>query len=177
MAFASKEPIPDSIEQEVVELFDRFRVPLLRYLVSFRIAPPDAEEIVQEAFLLLYRHLQQGKSRSNLAGWLFGTAHRLALRLRSASTKRAEAFQRDEDPETAVDRESLVPDERLELIERRQRLLAVVSALPEVDRQCLSLRAEGLRYREISEVLGVSLGSVANALGRALERLIRVAEF
>ncbi len=46
-------------------------------------------------------------------------------------------------------------------------------AMPEQDQCCLSLRAEGLRYRDIAEVLGISLGSVANSLERALSRLAR----
>jgi len=65
------------------------------------------------------------------------------------------------------------PEERLEGIERQQRLLAVVRAMPEQDQCCLSLRAEGLRYRDIADVLGISLGSVANCLERALSRLAR----
>jgi RNA polymerase sigma-70 factor (ECF subfamily) len=55
-------------------------------------------------------------------------------------------------------------------------LLAVLRALPEQDQYCLYLRAEGLRYREISEVLGISLGTVSNSLGRSLGRLGRADE-
>ena len=60
--------------------------------------------------------------------------------------------------------------------EDRRRLLAVVKALPEQDRRCLALRAEGLRYRQIAEVLGMSLGGVANSLERSLERITRAAQ-
>jgi len=49
----------------------------------------------------------------------------------------------------------------------------VVNALPEQDQSCLCMRAEGLRYREIAEALGISLGSVAASLARSLERLGR----
>jgi RNA polymerase sigma-70 factor (ECF subfamily) len=52
-------------------------------------------------------------------------------------------------------------------------LLAVVHALPELDQGCLRLRAEGLRYREIASVLGMSLGAVSISLTRSLARLIR----
>jgi RNA polymerase sigma-70 factor, ECF subfamily len=52
----------------------------------------------------------------------------------------------------------------------------VVRAMPEQDQCCLSLRAEGLRYREIARVLGISLGSVANSLERTLSRLARADE-
>jgi len=48
-----------------------------------------------------------------------------------------------------------------------------VRALPEQDRCCLSLRAEGLRYREIAEVVGISIGSVAASLEKSLSRLTR----
>jgi RNA polymerase sigma-70 factor (ECF subfamily) len=57
--------------------------------------------------------------------------------------------------------------------QRQRRLLAVVRALPEQDQCCLSLRAEGLRYREIADVLGISLGSVAASLEKSLSRLAR----
>ena len=58
----------------------------------------------------------------------------------------------------------------------RSRLLMVVEALPEQDRRCLFLRAEGLRYREIAETLGMSLGGVSLSLARSLARLARCAE-
>ena len=48
---------------------------------------------------------------------------------------------------------------------------AVLRAMPERDRQCVYLRAEGLRYREIANVLGMSLGGVAKSLARAIARL------
>jgi RNA polymerase sigma-70 factor (ECF subfamily) len=49
-----------------------------------------------------------------------------------------------------------------------------VESFPEIDRCCLYLRAEGLRYREIAEVLNISLGGVSLALGRSLARLREV---
>jgi RNA polymerase sigma-70 factor (ECF subfamily) len=52
-----------------------------------------------------------------------------------------------------------------------QRLRTVLRALPEQDRCCLALRAEGLRYREIAATLGISLGSVSLSLTRSLARL------
>ena len=45
------EPRGRTLEEEVVELFDSFREPLLRYLASFGLPLADGEEIVQEVFL------------------------------------------------------------------------------------------------------------------------------
>ena len=63
------------------------------------------------------------------------------------------------------------PEEQLADVQRRRRLRAVLRAIPERDRQCLFLRAEGLCYRDIAKTLGISLGSVAKSLARAITRL------
>lgn len=161
---------PSKLEEEVVAMFERHRSPLLRYLLSLRIAAPDAEEIVQEVFLSLFQHLRRGKSRANLQGWVFKVAHNLALKNRIRAQRQSPGVpeaQRDSAPG---------PEERAADLQRQDRLLAVVKALPEVDRCCLSLRAEGLRYREIAEILGISLGAVANSLEKSLSRLSRADE-
>jgi RNA polymerase sigma-70 factor (ECF subfamily) len=134
----------------------------------------DGEEIVQESFLLLFLHLQSGKSRQNLRGWVFRVARNLALKQRAANQlqmRRTVDF--DETlPEQHADRNPN-PEEQLRSRQRQSRLLAVVRALPEQDQSCLSMRAEGLRYREIAQALGISLGSVAASLARSLEKLGR----
>ena len=47
--------------------------------------------------------------------------------------------------------------------------------LPERDRRCLQLRAEGLKYREIARILGISLGAVSISLSRSLARMTSAA--
>ncbi len=158
-------------EQDLIALFDQFREPLLRYLASFGLPIQDGEEIVQEVFLALFRHLKAGKSRSNLRGWLFRVAHNMAL-------KRRFKVRRDQDAaaeELAVD-PAPSPEDLFASDQTRRRLLKVVGALPEQDRRCLVLRAEGLRYREIAEVLNMSLGSVSLSLTRSLARIAGSAE-
>ena len=68
------------------------------------------------------------------------------------------------------------PEEQLAGTQRHARLQSILGALPEQDRQCLSLRAEGLTYREIGKVLDMSLGAVALSLGRSLARFVRAEE-
>jgi RNA polymerase sigma-70 factor, ECF subfamily len=162
-----------AIESEVLDLFGRFRLPLLRYCLSLGISMHDAEEVIQEVFLSLFRHLLLERSRSNLRGWLFRVAHNLALKQRTADQKtRDRTLDCDTIAELHLDPEP-DPEERLSQLQRQFRLLAVVDALPEVDRNCLRLRAEGLRYREIAAVLGISLGSVSLSLTRSFARLTR----
>src|SRR6202161_3667879 len=78
---------PSEIEREVMELFDQFRHPLFRYALSFGIPVHDAEEVIQEVFLSLFRHLQLRRSQKNLRGWIFRVAHNLTLKQRHANQK------------------------------------------------------------------------------------------
>ena len=55
--------LPSALETEVVGLFDEFRCRLLRYALSFGLSVHDGEEVIQEVFLALHRHLQRGGSR------------------------------------------------------------------------------------------------------------------
>jgi RNA polymerase sigma-70 factor (ECF subfamily) len=168
---------PSGVQEEVVALFDQMRDQLLRYLSSFTLPLPDAEEIVQETFLALFQHLQRGRPRHNLRGWLFRVAHNLALRKRQRDRRNSQSGA----DSNAAAQDSLIdpalnPEDRLATSETQKRLMAVLNALPEQDRRCLCLRTEGLRYREIASVLDMSLGAVSLSLERSLGRIARAAE-
>jgi len=162
------------LENVVVSFFDQFRDPLLRYLASFGLVFPDSEEVLQEVFLSLFQHLDRGKSDDNIRGWLFRVAHNLVLKKR---------YRAHQDSDVRADVGAAVfaidpapnPEDRMLNNQTQRRLLAAVEALPEQDRRCLFLRAEGLRYREIAEILEMSLGSVSLSLARSLARIARSA--
>jgi RNA polymerase sigma-70 factor, ECF subfamily len=165
--------IPSAIEEEVIELFDELRDRLLRYLLCLGLSAHDGEDVIQESFLLLFQHLQRGKSRENLRGWVFRVSHNLALKRRTANKRALQTLMDDSEVSNRCRDLSPNPEEQLAANQRQDHLLAVVSALPERDRQCLYLRAEGLRYREIAVALGISLGSVAASMARSMARLGR----
>jgi RNA polymerase sigma-70 factor (ECF subfamily) len=161
-------------QRQVLALFDELRDRLLRYVLSFGLPAADGEEIIQEAFLSLMKHLKLGRSRHNLPGWLFRVAHNQSLKRLSGNDKRRDLGGGGEMDSDLHQDPAPNPEERARMTQRQMRLQAVLSALPEQDQNCLRLRAEGLRYREIANVLGISLGSVAASLTRSLEKLARV---
>ena len=166
---------PGPADGVVLELFDECRNGVQRYVRSFGIGPSDAEDVVQETFMALHRHLLGNGNRSNLRGWVFRVARNLALKRRTRRSWSARIVFAGEVVEDRIDPASN-PEERLLAGQRQSRLRAVVRALPDRDRQCLQLRAEGLRYREIAGVLGVSVGTVASSLARAVTRVRRADE-
>ncbi len=169
---AFEEPLlgDSAIAQDVLALFDRFQRPLLRYVRSFGLGTHDAEDVVQEVFLALYRHLLRGRSRQNLPGWLFTVAHNLTVKQRRTGrhwwTLQADPLNSTHRVDPAAN-----PEERMADAERQERWMRVLQALPVRDRQCVLLRAEGMTYRDIAATLDVSLGTVAKSMTRALARL------
>jgi RNA polymerase sigma-70 factor (ECF subfamily) len=182
--FALSLPLPETregkaragatpLEQETIELFDEYRVRLLRYVFTFGVPAQDAEEIVQEVFLALFRHLRSGRPRHNLRGWIFRVAHNLALKQRMANSKIQQRLDAERDVTKMQIDPSPNPEEEIANGQQNARYRAILKALPEQDQRCLYLRAEGLRYREIAKVVGVSLGAVAMSLTRSLARFRR----
>jgi RNA polymerase sigma-70 factor, ECF subfamily len=156
------------IEGQVIELFDQHRRRLLRYVLSIGLSLHDGEEVVQEVFLALFRHLQLGRPRNNLRGWLFRVAHNLTLKQRQRCLARPDQAQLDQVVADQHGDPSPGPEQQLAFNQRKRHLLACVQALPPRDQYCLHLRAEGLGYREIAEILDISLGSVCNSLSRSI---------
>src|SRR5262249_15711159 len=135
------------LEREVTALFDDLRAPVLRYLSSFGLPLQDAEEVTQEVFLSLFIHLRNGKPRTNIRAWIFRVAHNLGLKRRKTNHRVLTVVaEPDECPMELLADAAPDPEQQVTTMQRQERLLAIVKALPEQDRQCLYLRAEGLRY-------------------------------
>jgi RNA polymerase sigma-70 factor, ECF subfamily len=162
----------EHIESDVLVLFDRYAPQLLHYASSFGLGTGEAEAVVQETFLALFRQLHLGGNQSNLVGWLFQVTHNLALKQRRKRRRQQERDTWDDAVAGQQTDPALDPEARLMARERRRRLRSVVDALPERERRCLFLRAEGLTYRDLAATLSLSLGGVAKAITRAMTRLV-----
>jgi RNA polymerase sigma-70 factor, ECF subfamily len=156
----------------VIRLFDLLQGRLLSYALTFGLSIHDAQEVVQETFLALFLHLQRGRPETNLTGWLFRVAHNLAIRRRMENGARERQFVHEEVWPEYPDLGQNAED-AFAFHQTHRCLRAVFEALPETDRQCLHLRAEGLKYRQIATILGISLGAVSNSLSRSLARMMR----
>ena len=174
---SSEDRPPQWTEEQTVQLFDELRAPVLRYLASLGLRATEAEEVVQEVFLSLFRQSHRNVSGEHLRAWIFRVARNLALhRHRSKRRRPEDLFGLDFLPyKDAVDPQP-TPEEQALTSNRHRRLMTAFSSFPDQVQQTLHLRAEGLRYREIAEVLGVSSTTVARTVSQALEKLQKVYE-
>jgi RNA polymerase sigma-70 factor (ECF subfamily) len=161
------------LEEQITQMFDELREPIYRYLLCLSASPTEADEIIQETFLRLYRHLNAGGREDNLRGWVFRVAHNIGInefKKRSRLFSSAPCGIGELEISTADPKPG--PEELLLRREKMVRVHAAISALSEQQRQCLYLRAEGFRYREIAEILEVTISTVAESLRRGIKKLI-----
>src|ERR1700694_5178085 len=67
------------LEEQITQLFTQLREPVYRYLLCLGVTSTEAEEITQETFLRLFRHLHAGGAEVNLRGWIFRVAHNIGI--------------------------------------------------------------------------------------------------
>ncbi len=141
---------------------------IYRFLRSCGAAGHLAEDLSQEAFLRLHRHLTSGRPAQNVRAWLFRVAYRLWVDGLREGQREAPAQSGNWEMWSDVLRDPS-PGAEAELLarERWEWLRAAVLRLSQIERQALHLRADGLQYREIAEVLGVGYWSVVEAVRRA----------
>lgn len=155
----------------VLAHYDREHLALTRYLMFLGMNSDAARETVQETFLKLHEHLLANGDRTNLRAWLYRVAHNLArnvqLSFRSRKTDPLDDFTVFR--EAAVDNNSA--EQELLAKERLLLLRQAINQLNTAQRECLVLRSQGLKYREIAEVLNLSVSTVAEHVQRALGRL------
>ena len=155
-------------ESETTTLYRELRKPLLRYLVCLGLSMDEAQDVVQDAFLGLHRHVSGGGSQENIRGWLFRVAHNQA-RNRQVSYERR--FGAPLDPGFDVLLDEATPERVVLEKEKFRRMEKAIRFLTESERECLLLRAGGLRYREIGEVLDIPTSTVGDTVDRAIKKL------
>jgi RNA polymerase sigma-70 factor (ECF subfamily) len=128
----------------------------------------EGQDVVQDAFLSLHRHLSSGGSQENIRGWLFRVAHNGA-RNRQNSYDRRFSTALDNETDPVVD--EATPERVVLEKEKFRQMGKAIRSLTDCERECLLLRAEGLRYREIGEVLGIPTSTVGDTVDRAIKKL------
>jgi RNA polymerase sigma-70 factor (ECF subfamily) len=173
---------PVSTDEQLVAAFlggdeDGFRQLVHRYQrtvygLAYRASGnhADADDLAQDIFLRVYRHLAAFRGESSFRTWLYRISlNRLSSYRRGAARERARRSDRE-----VGDGVAAVPQNSGDLIAREEhlRLENAVRHLPDRQRHTVILRFyEGLKYREIAAVLGCSEGTAKASLFQAVRAL------
>jgi RNA polymerase sigma-70 factor, ECF subfamily len=163
-------------DREALEdLFRRYR--LIAYRVAYRLLgnEADALDAVQEAFVKALTHLPGFQGRSTFKTWLLRVVSNASLDFgrqrgrREALSFDAMAPQHREGLEPLVEPD---PGAGLQRDDLRRALQQALEQLPPAQRQTFVLHTEAeLSYREVADVLGISIGTVMSRLYYARQKL------
>ena len=126
-----------------------------------------AQDVVQDAFLRLCSQPVESV-RDHLAAWLFTVCRNRALEIQRAE-RRTQAIEQEDDMHESPDSG---PCAKLERAENLSLLGAAMAALPRKQREVLRLKVEaGLSYKDIAEVMNLTVGNVGFILHSAIARV------
>ena len=136
----------------------------------------DAADVAQEAFLSAWRGLPSFRGEAGFSTWLYRLASNAAIdQLRRGKRQREEASLDDGDLPLDVPDRQPGPQEAAEGTELRRAVADGLRELSEDHRQILLMREyQELSYDEISQALGVDLGTVKSRISRARRALRKI---
>jgi RNA polymerase sigma-70 factor (ECF subfamily) len=157
------------------ELFHRYRDRLVHFITRKTGDPDRAQDLVQEAFIRVTRHLHRFDTSKKFSTWVYTIASNLSKNeLRNRSRSPLVLFQKltsnwdEEDRPLQFEDVTMRPDDLFRKRHLRQLVEETVAELPEHHQLVFRLRElEGKSYEEIAEITGVNLGTVKSRLHRA----------
>src|ERR1700716_4598251 len=171
-------------ERAFQELVERYQGRLLSFIYRTIGDREKAEDLVQEVFIRVYRHIHRFDRTKKFSTWAYTIASNLAKNeLRNRSRNPLVLFQTmksnwdDEDRPLQFEDTTSRPDDLFRKRHLRELVAETVAKLPGHHRQGVVLRElEGKSYEEIAEIMDCNLGTVKSRLNRARNALAEIIE-
>jgi len=157
---------PD-IEERFQALLDSNGGALVRLAASYTRSTSDRDDLLQEIAMALWQALPRFRGECSERTFLFRIAHNRCL----AHLSRRRPLVALEEEESRLEDPRPPADLQLSEAQRGEQLVRAVHRLPLIYRQVITLTLEGLSYRDVAQVLGISESNVGVRLNRARQLL------
>ncbi len=158
----------DGEKQMFAELVRRYERPVRAVVLDILGDYHLANDISQDAFVKAYEKLASLRKPHAFGPWLIKIARRCALESAKQKSKRANL---------KINNAAMIEDPNGQLDEENQWLLAAVVKLPKAEKQVVMLHYFGQNsVRDVSKIVGRSVGTVTKQLSRARIRLRKILE-
>lgn len=155
------------------ELFDRWRVPMVRFAVRFIGDQARGEELAQDVFLKIYRARHRYEPREAFRAYIFKVATNHCINQKNRAENRRPKVAVEELRVEPMDRRRPDATELVHAEALQQSVRAAVAGLPAKQRAALLLQKEdGLGYQEIADALETTVSAVKSLLNRARGKLL-----
>ncbi len=135
----------------------------------------DAMEIVQETFMRVYEktaHLAADTTANSFKNWVYRIAYNLCIDYYRKFKKKRVSDKELYDFNENLDKQTHFPEDQIDRFHFKHTLKKSVMELPRRQKKIFMLKHySGLKHQEISDVLGISVGTVKSLYHRAMKKL------
>lgn len=144
---------------------------LMRYCWQLTGNKEEAQEIVQETFLKLWKQ-DRSKVENHVRAWLYSVCRNHAMDILRKESRVLNFQQKKKELSEISEDDSLSPEDKLQAKETSKKIAQICKGLPERQQELVRLKfQEGLSYKEMAEVMSMSESNVGFQLHDAMNRL------
>ncbi len=162
-------------------LIKRYETKLLRYTKRItHVTPEEAEDLLQEIFIKVYRHLNGFDQELKFSSWIYRIAHNEIINFAKKKKVHSVLYSPDGENFDETFLENLPGEDDVHgnyvSMESREQVWQALMELPLKYREVLVLKFfENRSYREMSDILRKPEGTVATLVNRAKKKFLKIA--
>jgi len=171
------------VEENAEKLYKRFRPRVRSFFLRKGFTPQESDDLTQDVFLRVFKAIDTFRRESRFERWLGEIAtHIYYNEIRRLKTDKRDGLEQSLDsgletedgvgPGITIPSTDPSPEEEVVRAERKKALHDALAGLPDQMRRCCILRYErGLKYKEIADIMKISIETVKAHLHQARKRL------
>ena len=169
VAFIQKLLNPETQNEAFAKLLSDYKRPLYNHIRNIVLNHDDADDVLQNTFIKVFRHLKTFKGESKLFSWMYRIATNEAITFINLKAKRngitSEALQ------TKL-MDNLIADDYFDSNEIQLKLQNAIALLPTKQQLVFKMRYfEEIKYEDMSEILGTSVGALKASYHHAVKKI------
>jgi RNA polymerase sigma-70 factor (ECF subfamily) len=142
---------------------------IFRICRSYTADNEDAKDLFQEVLLNLWKSLPSFKNQSNIDTWVYRITINICLRAKQFSDKKQKHFVRLESINIENIEDTITPNENEKLF---LKLSESIKLLEGIEKSIILLHLEGVSYKEIAQVFGLTENHIAVKIKRTRSKLL-----
>ena len=151
------------------QLVSQYSRPLYNHIRTIVINHDDTDDVLQNTFIKVFQNLKNFKGESKLFSWIYRIATNEAITFVSSKAKKTNVTN-EEVQQKAL--KNLEADEYFEGDEMQIKLQQAIASLPEKQQLVFKMKYfDDLKYEEISEILGTSVGALKASYHHAVKKI------
>ncbi len=160
---------PKTQETAFRQLVSQYSKPLYNHIRNIVLDHDDTDDVLQNTFIKVFQNLKNFKGESKLFSWIYRIATNEAITFISTKAKKSNTTN-EEVQQKAL--QNLQADEYFEGDAMQLKLQQAIAALPEKQQLVFKMKYfEDLKYEEISDILGTSVGALKASYHHAVKKI------